>query len=54
MSNCTCGRTTRPPMCDGSHTLTEAQYQERKERLEKLFGKQKQYDRSENTHNTTK
>lgn len=37
MSNCTCGRTTRPPMCDGSHTLTPKQYKERTERLAQLF-----------------
>jgi CDGSH-type Zn-finger protein len=29
MSKCTCGRTTNEPWCDGSHTLTETQYQER-------------------------
>lgn len=39
MSNCTCGRTTRKPMCDGSHSLTEAQYKERTERLAALFKK---------------
>ena len=39
MSNCTCGRTTRPPMCDGSHALTEMQYKERTQRLEELFKK---------------
>lgn len=39
MSNCTCGRTTRPPFCDGSHTLSEDAYRERTLRLEKLFGK---------------
>jgi CDGSH-type Zn-finger protein len=54
MSNCTCGRTTRPPMCDGSHCLTEAQYRERTARLQQLFGKPKQHDRSENTYNPTK
>jgi CDGSH-type Zn-finger protein len=37
MSNCTCGRTTRPPLCDGSHKLTEKEYQERTERLSKLL-----------------
>ncbi len=39
MSNCTCGRTTRPPHCDGSHSLTKEQYKERTERLELLFNK---------------
>lgn len=39
MSTCTCGRTTRPPMCDGSHALTETQYKDRTARLEKLFKK---------------
>jgi len=39
MSTCTCGRTTRPPMCDGSHRLSEQQYQERTERLKELFKK---------------
>jgi CDGSH-type Zn-finger protein len=37
MSNCTCGRTTRKPFCDGSHSLTEAQYKERTQRLAELF-----------------
>lgn len=37
MSNCTCGRTTRPPLCDGSHALSEQEYQERTQRLAKLF-----------------
>lgn len=37
MSTCTCGRTTRAPMCDGSHTLTEEQYKERAEKLKQLF-----------------
>jgi CDGSH-type Zn-finger protein len=41
MSTCTCGRTTRPPMCDGSHSLTESQYKERTERLAKLLEKPK-------------
>lgn len=44
MSTCTCGRTTRPPMCDGSHSLTEAQYKERTERLAQLFQKPTQKD----------
>lgn len=39
MSNCTCSRTTRPPLCDASHCLTEAQYKERTERLAALFKK---------------
>jgi CDGSH-type Zn-finger protein len=39
MSTCTCGRTTRKPMCDGSHILSEEQYKERTERLNKLFEK---------------
>jgi len=38
MSNCTCKRTTRAPLCDGSHSLTDKQYIERTERLAKLFG----------------
>lgn len=33
MSNCTCGRTTRAPLCDGSHALTDEQYAERSARL---------------------
>lgn len=40
MSNCTCGRTTRPPLCDGSHWLSEEEYQERTEKLKKLFKKE--------------
>lgn len=36
MSNCTCGRTTRPPFCDHSHVLTDEQYAERTARLMKL------------------
>jgi hypothetical protein len=36
MSNCTCGRTTRPPLCDNSHVLTDEQYAERTERLSKI------------------
>lgn len=39
MSNCTCGRTTRPPTCDGSHCLTPEQYKERTGRLARLFQK---------------
>ena len=39
MSNCTCGRTTRAPLCDGSHALTEQQYKERTQRLAELFKK---------------
>ncbi len=39
MSNCVCGRTTRKPMCDKSCSLTEQQYQERTEKLQKLFKK---------------
>jgi hypothetical protein len=41
MSNCVCGRTTRKPMCDKSCSLTEKQYQERTEKLEKLFNENK-------------
>ena len=37
MSNCTCKRTTRPPFCDGSHSLTDEQYIERTQRLAELF-----------------
>lgn len=37
MSNCTCGRTTRPPLCDGSHSMSEEQYKERTERLAALY-----------------
>jgi glycine hydroxymethyltransferase len=39
MSTCTCGRTTRAPHCDGSHSLTLLEYQERTVKLEKLFRK---------------
>lgn len=39
MSNCTCGRTTRPPLCDGSHWLSDQEYKERTERLESIFRK---------------
>ncbi len=39
MSNCTCGRTTRYPLCDGSHRLSEEEYKERTERLNNLFTK---------------
>lgn len=31
MHKCTCGRSTNKPWCDGSHTLTEEQYQARLE-----------------------
>lgn len=48
MSTCTCGRTTRPPFCDGSHSLTPAQYQERTIRLEQIIKKEKQDDRPKN------
>lgn len=37
MSNCTCGRTTRPPLCDGSHWLSDQEYKERTERLAQLL-----------------
>lgn len=36
MSTCTCGRTTRPPLCDGSHWLSDEEYTERTERLNQL------------------
>jgi len=36
MSNCTCGRTTRKPMCDKSCSLTEAEYVARTARLSQL------------------
>jgi CDGSH-type Zn-finger protein len=39
MSSCTCGKTTRPPMCDGSHKLTEEEYVQRTEKLAALFNK---------------
>lgn len=39
MSNCTCGKTSRPPMCDGSHWLSDEEYKERTEKLAKLFNK---------------
>lgn len=42
MSNCTCGRTTRYPLCDGSHQLSEEAYKERTERLNQLFNKKPQ------------
>lgn len=37
MSNCTCGRTTRPPLCDNSHALTDEQYKERCEKLKRFL-----------------
>ena len=39
MSNCTCGRTTRPPFCDHSHALTEQEYQQRTQKLNLLKNK---------------
>jgi CDGSH-type Zn-finger protein len=40
MSNCTCGRTTRPPLCDGSHQMSEEAYKQRTERLNKIFNRE--------------
>lgn len=37
MSNCVCGRTTRQPMCDNSCSLSESAYQERTQRLARLY-----------------
>ena len=37
MSNCTCGKTTRPPLCDGSHWLSDEEYAERTQKLASLF-----------------
>lgn len=42
MSNCTCGKTTRPPLCDGSHWLSDEEYKQRAERLSQLFNKKPQ------------
>jgi CDGSH-type Zn-finger protein len=43
MGKCTCGKTLTEPWCDGSHTLTEAQYQEKirilAEEEESIYGK---------------
>ena len=39
MSNCTCGKTTRPPLCDGSHWLSDEEYKERTEKLSQIFNK---------------
>lgn len=47
MSNCTCGRTTRPPLCDGSHWLSDEEYKQRTEKLAQLYNK----DLKENTNN---
>jgi CDGSH-type Zn-finger protein len=52
MSNCTCGKTTRPPMCDGSHWLSEEEYKERSERLSKLFKKEPNTDSSDARQDT--
>lgn len=52
MSNCTCGKTTRPPMCDGSHWLSEEEYKERTERLSKLFKKEPNTDSSDARQDT--
>ncbi len=40
MSNCTCGKTTRPPFCDGSHWLSDEEYKQRTEKLNNLFKKE--------------
>lgn len=40
MSTCYCGKTTRPPLCDGSHWLSDVEYAERTEKLNKLFKKE--------------
>lgn len=42
MSNCTCGKTSRPPLCDGSHWLTDEEYKQRTEKLDNLFKKPKE------------
>lgn len=36
MSKCTCGRTFRPPFCDGSHWLSDEEYTRLKEKVDKL------------------
>ena len=36
MSQCTCGRTTRPPHCDGSHWLSDEEFVARSKSLEWL------------------
>jgi hypothetical protein len=37
MSTCVCGRTTRRPLCDNSCSLSESTYQERTQRLARLY-----------------
>jgi len=34
MANCTCGKSLNMPFCDGSHTLSDKQFEERKKQLE--------------------
>jgi CDGSH-type Zn-finger protein len=34
MAICTCGKSLNAPTCDGSHTLTDKQFEERKIQLE--------------------
>lgn len=36
MSTCYCGKTTRPPFCDGSHWLSDEEYKSRSEKLQFL------------------
>lgn len=49
MSNCTCGKTTRPPFCDGSHWLSDEEYKQRTEKLAQLFNKPKEEDNVKRT-----
>lgn len=39
MSNCTCGRTFRPPFCDSSHWLSDEEYVILKEKVSKIYEK---------------
>jgi len=39
MSKCTCGRTFRPPFCDGTHGLPELEYNRLEANLKKLYEK---------------
>jgi hypothetical protein len=39
MSKCTCGRTFRPPFCDGTHGLPELEYNRLEAKLKKIYEK---------------